>query len=89
VCIIYLLTLRCIFVLISNLLKSCVFGIVVVVVVVVVIVIIIIIIKHWHNSDQNNYRYSTGNIKSIPKVKLQMQTHKYNNSKSHLECLLK
>ena len=53
------------------------------------IVIIIIIIKHWHNSDQNNYRYSTGNIKSIPKVKLQMQTHKYNNSKSHLECLLK
>jgi hypothetical protein len=51
--------------------------------------IIIIIIICWHNSHQNNYRYSTGNTKIISHSKLQMKTHKYNNSKSHLECLLK
>jgi len=85
VCIIYLRTLRCIFVLILNLLKSCVFGIVVV----IIIIIIIIIIICWHNSDQNNYRYSTENTKTMSKDKPQMQTHKYNNNKSHLVCFLK
>jgi len=53
VCVIYLRTPRCIFVLISYLVKSCVFG-------------IIIIIICWHNSLQNDYRYGTGNIKLYP-----------------------
>jgi tetrahydromethanopterin S-methyltransferase subunit E len=77
-CIIYLRTLKCIFVLISYLVKSCVFGI-----------IIIIIIICWHNSHQNDYRNSTGNIKRIHSDELQMKTHKHYNSKSHLEYLLK